>query len=442
MLRLQYLLAKKKSADTYYYSNGASSNTTGDYTLQVPAGTYWVGANMWPGSGYINPIRQKVTVDVNTPATIDLTFRTADATITGTVNKDGEAINAYVSAYSEDGGYSETNANNQGSYSLSVSKGTKWHVSAVKEVSKEIWKSEEKVVDMTDAITATQDLELKKKNYNLPNSITLDDGTTIITPANSISTTATQVTISAEPTVTLAEQDDAKPLSYGYDLNATDENGSEISQFNSNITIESKYTDTMIDDSTVTDENELMVGYYDDSTGAWIELNNCSVNEDENTVTCQVDHFTKFAIVTASDTTAPSEPGSITATAGNAKVTLSWTNPTDTDFNGANIYRSTTSGTLGDKVHSAVTGTSKEDTGLTNGTAYYYTIKAVDKSGNESVNTAQVTATPSESAVATATVSTSSTQTLPKTGRSPIAASYLPVLIVAFLTLKPILKFR
>lgn len=127
-------------------------------------------------------------------------------------------------------------------------------------------------------------------------------------------------------------------------------------------------------------------------------------------------HFSKFAIVSATDTTPPNSPTNISATSGESKATLSWTSPTDADYNGVNIYRSTTSGQAGTRVHSAVSGTSKDDIGLTNGTTYYYTIKAGDKSGNESSNTAQVSAVPGSGLT--------TTSTLPKTGASPTENSF------------------
>ncbi len=412
---------EKKEASTYWYSNGASSNNNGEYTLKIPAGTYWVGANMWPGSGYINPKRQKVTVDAKTPATVNLTFRKADATINGKITKDGSGTNAFVSAWSEDGGYSETSSNNEGVYGLSVSKGTQWHLTAVKQIDKEIWKSKETVVDMTDTKEASKDLELLKQTYSLPNTqtvtfdpskqqtINLSDGTTISAPANSITTQSGNVTLTAEPTAELAQEPDAKPIAYGYELNVTDSTGKAIDTFNSNVTLETKYEDTWVSDSKVMDENELILGYYDKSAGTWKELDSCTINEDENSVTCQVNHFTKFALVAASDTTAPGAPTNQKAVPADAKTALSWTNPSDADLKGINIYRSTASGQLGSKIHSQVTGTSKEDTGLTNGTTYYYTLKSADASGNESTNTAQLSAKPDSSYATTAA-------SLPKTG--------------------------
>ena len=427
---------EKKETSAYYYSNGASSNASGDYTMKIPAGTYWIGANMWSGSGYINPVRQKVTVDANTPATVDLTFRIADATISGTVTKEGSGVNAYVTSWSEDGGYAEANANNQGTYSLSVSSGTKWHVSSVIEVEKDIWKSVEKVVDLTNSTTASQDLELLKRNFSMPNSVsttfdpskqntmTLDDGTTLNMPAGSISNSATSVTVSADPTASLAEEDDAKPLSYGYEMTATDQNGVDISQFASMVTLETPYTDTMLDDSSISDEDELNVGYYDDASGTWKELSNCTVNEDANTITCQIDHFTKFAILSASDTSPPSSPTSITATAGDTTASLAWVNPTESDFATITIYRSTILGTLGDAVKTGETGTTATDTRLTNGTTYYYTVKAVDRSGNASSDATQVSVTPT--AATSTAASTSSTTATAAATTETVAASTLP----------------
>ena len=75
---------------------------------------------------------------------------------------------------------------------------------------------------------------------------------------------------------------------------------------------------------------------------------------------------------------------------------MSWTNPTDTDFAGVKVIRKAggypTSVTDGTEVYSG-TGTSKTDTGLTNGTACYYTVFAHDEVPNYSTG-AQTSATP------------------------------------------------
>jgi fibronectin type 3 domain-containing protein len=101
------------------------------------------------------------------------------------------------------------------------------------------------------------------------------------------------------------------------------------------------------------------------------------------------------AEVTATPKAAPvGAPTGVTATAGNAKVDLNWT--AVTGATGYNVYRSTTSGafTAADKVNSApVTASSFRDTGVTNGTRYFYVVRSVN-AGGESGNSAEVSATP------------------------------------------------
>ena len=96
------------------------------------------------------------------------------------------------------------------------------------------------------------------------------------------------------------------------------------------------------------------------------------------------------------DTTPPGAPTSVVATdlVTGGSVRLTWVNPTDADFAYTRIYRSTAAGTLGTRIVDSLAGTTYTNTGLTDNTTYYYTVRAVDGSGNESVNTAQVSAKP------------------------------------------------
>jgi len=98
----------------------------------------------------------------------------------------------------------------------------------------------------------------------------------------------------------------------------------------------------------------------------------------------------------APDVTPPSPPSNVKVvdpTTGGT-LNLSWTNPSEADFSHICIYRSTTTGVLGNLVYDKVVGTSKTDTGLTNDVTYYYTLRSVDKLGNESSNIDQYSGTP------------------------------------------------
>ena len=107
---------------------------------------------------------------------------------------------------------------------------------------------------------------------------------------------------------------------------------------------------------------------------------------------------------------APGGPTGLTATAGNARVSLSWTAPA---FDGGSplaryqVYLATNPSTPGTSDLSAgtpvksVTGTSTVVTGLTNGTTYYFAVTAVNADGTMSSASGEASAEPAENAVLT-----------------------------------------
>lgn len=413
---------EKVAQDRMYFASTASSDAQGNFTLQVPAGTYWVGASLWYGSGYINPKRVKVTVDANTPASdLKLLFRTADSLIDGTTLVDGAASAAYLTAWSEDGGYAETTSTSTGTFQLSVSQGTKWHVKASKKVGTDVYKSDEAIVDLTtEANLSGLALTLEQQSYSLPadksisfdptveQKVTLDDSTTLTIPANSMATSGT-VTVNLEPETELPEQNDAKPVGYGIEMTAFDDTGEEITTFANDLLIEYAYSASLLTEMGL-EEDELVLGYYDDVAG-WQEVPNCTTNGTEDKVVCRLSHFTKFSLIAAPDTTPPSAPTAVTGSADRSTATLSWTNPTEADFASVTIYRSTVAGTLGGVATSGNTSTSFTDTNLTTQTTYSYTVRALDSSGNESSNTTQTTVTTEASTQSTASPTATASET-------------------------------
>jgi fibronectin type 3 domain-containing protein len=86
----------------------------------------------------------------------------------------------------------------------------------------------------------------------------------------------------------------------------------------------------------------------------------------------------------------PATPTGLQAVAGNAQVSLIWS--ASTGATSYSVQRSTTSG--GPYTHvAAPTTTSDTDTGLTNGTTYYYVVAASNAAG-QSANSSQVSVTP------------------------------------------------
>jgi chitin-binding protein len=88
----------------------------------------------------------------------------------------------------------------------------------------------------------------------------------------------------------------------------------------------------------------------------------------------------------------PPAPAGLTAVAGDGQVQLSWS--ATSGATGYNVKRSTTNGGPYANVNTApVTTTSFTNTGLANGTAYFYVVTAVNASGESPVST-QASATP------------------------------------------------
>jgi endonuclease I/subtilisin-like proprotein convertase family protein len=94
------------------------------------------------------------------------------------------------------------------------------------------------------------------------------------------------------------------------------------------------------------------------------------------------------------DTTPPSTPTGFSAVGGDGTVSLNWTANTDSDIQGYNVYRGTSTSGPYTKVNgSVVTATSYNDSGLASETTYFYTLKAVDTSYNESTASNEVNGT-------------------------------------------------
>ncbi|MEI7961456.1 MAG: fibronectin type III domain-containing protein, partial [archaeon] len=120
------------------------------------------------------------------------------------------------------------------------------------------------------------------------------------------------------------------------------------------------------------------------------------------------------------DTVSPSRPTGLSAAAGNGSVVLSWTAPTADDASGNNsieIYRNSS---LIETVSDS--NTTYTATGLTNGTSYSFKIRTIDKAGNYSDFTSEVSTTPN---------ATTSSLTVKKSGSTIAYAKKGDVLDIA-----------
>lgn len=96
------------------------------------------------------------------------------------------------------------------------------------------------------------------------------------------------------------------------------------------------------------------------------------------------------------DRTAPGVPGllEVTNPRSGGRLELSWAAPADTDLLGYRMYRTTASGGPYLPVGGVLADRTYADTGLADGTAYFYVVKAVDRAGNESAFSAEAAGVP------------------------------------------------
>ncbi|MBD3250052.1 MAG: hypothetical protein GF381_00550 [Candidatus Pacebacteria bacterium] len=328
------------------FMNGEVTAADGSYSLNLPAGTYKVQAFFPPEAvvggqtvNYLNPEPKEVTISSASPATANFQFKQSDATLSGKITLNGSDQGAFISAYSDKGGYNETTSTS-GSYSLSVTKNDTWYVRAFFEDGSTVYLSDVVSVAMGGSSSVTQNLTLEQAPFTVPDSvsssfncanakkISLSNGAEISIPASAIqpssvnscssSESSSNITITVSPTTQMSLQDKSVPIGVGYEITAVDSNGATISDtFNSNVTITIPYDDTQMQTSLgggSVDESLLGNGYWDTSTSSWRNVSSEVLDTENNKLTISTNHFTLFGVLAATDPNSTS--GSATPSTG------------------------------------------------------------------------------------------------------------------------------
>ncbi len=134
----------------------------------------------------------------------------------------------------------------------------------------------------------------------------------------------------------------------------------------------------------------------------------------------------------------PGAPTALTATAASAQVTLGWAAPTSAGsapVTGYDVLRGTTAqGESSVPVATDVSGTTFTDTGLTNGTTYYYEVEAVNAAGSSAPSNEASATPPSPPPALAPTVLTSSLSGGGQSGASLSVPAETPVVDQASLS--------
>lgn len=438
----------KGPIDAFVEFTGVATDKDGKFNFDVAADeAVTVRVAMSPKTlnekGWILSKEATLTLKSGETKTNDFKISKAEVQVTGkVVDSAGNPVSdAFVSAYTDDGKVStNTKTNAQGVYTINASAGTKVHLDCTKDVNQTdiLTLPGEKLVDTTGktgTLTAPEMAVEKKTNALVADAtkqtavtnalqIETKDGMSFQSQANAFGTKSEQsATVSVNVTSEgLPSTEGAVPVSNAsYDVTAS-LNGENIASANTPLTMKVPLPETL--PAGVDPAKDLKIASYNPDTGEMkFEATQYVPGSDPNKTSddhllATFSHLTTFGVVANADTTPAAEVKDPKATAGDTKVTLGWTNPSDSDFNGVEIYRSEDTKSIGSKIKTtAKADTSYEDTGLTNGKAYYYTFKSVDATGNVSPGTNQVVATPSAATAESSSTGTGGTgKTLPKTG--------------------------
>lgn len=163
----------------------------------------------------------------------------------------------------------------------------------------------------------------------------------------------------------------------GYAILRSETDGSGYAQIGTSAT--SDYIDSTVVDGTT---YYYVVAAMDTATPAVLSLNSAQVN------------------ATPGDSTPPAIPANLTAHGGQVSqtITLDWDDVADSDLAGYKLFRATDSAGPFDLVNTSnlIGASDYADSGLVDGTTYYYKVLARDTGGNESAesNVASATAAP------------------------------------------------
>jgi hypothetical protein len=262
-------------------------------------------------------------------------------------------------------------------------------------------------------------------------------GVKITVPANALGSSSSSGRMNVAETSSVTKTNSANPFGgKGKNITATDNSGQPITNLNDYIDIEMVYwksdIDAQVNDGKLADFNKIkamQVSYFDSSVNDWVSLpttrtayyktnsndiewktysgtasttgfakfiDDALVNgtfttfEDYKLIfKSSTNHLTIFGVTTPTDGIAPATPTGLAQTSGNgSSVALNWNDNSESDLLEYEVYRSLSSGVgkTDTQVNSSqITASSFTDSSVSAWTSYYYTVTAVDDSGNESL---------------------------------------------------------
>jgi ribosomal protein L31 len=377
---------------------GGQVSASGTFSFTLKEGTYDFGIGK---KNYSGSIVQSQAMATDTTIT-GLSLSQAGLNIAGQVTIGGTAESgAWVWASNGSGGWTGDQTNGSGNYTLKVTSGT-WTVRARAEG----YESSSQSLTISSG-TSTLNIALSAvSGYTsvaptvesiTPKSGGIIQGTNIKLdlPAGALSSQDSNTgRVSIQKTTSIPSTNSKKALgNSAYEISAYNSAGTSFTVLNSDITISLTYSASELSGAGLTQAqaSQLSLGYWDSTANTWVSVpTNAATTSDGGVIyTGTTNHLSPYAPLVSSGDNPPPTPTGLTATAYHRQVTLSWT--ASSGATKYDIYRK--SGALYPYL-GQTTATTYDDSGLTNGTTYYYKISSLNNDNDESIATAEVSATP------------------------------------------------
>ncbi len=400
------------STDAFVWAGGSAGGggavvqPDGSFSMKLRAGTYDIGCGK---AGYTGSVLKNQNISTTTTG-LSLTLTKNSQTITGSVMYGSTPIsNAKVWADNGTGGWSGAVSEADGSFSLSVGSG-EWKVGAMAEGYRadpiRITAPASSVIISVSAVTFNP--QRKEQSIKpIEGGVVQTNDTKIELPSGALGSESTQASVKIQNTMNVPEGSGVKVFSSkAKEITASysegENRGRSISVLTKSVNIEMVLTKSELSSegiSNLDSAERLKIGYFDETVGNWVEIPTAVTTNPSNatwdnlqsiTLKGTTNHLSDFAPI-FSATGSPPVPTGLTATAGDSQVALSWT--ASSGATKYNIYRYRPSDGKWPYL-TQTTNTTYTNTGLTNGTTYYYKVSALNDANQESAATDAVSATP------------------------------------------------
>ena len=200
----------------------------------------------------------------------------------------------------------------------------------------------------------------------------LESGESVATPFDAVPAPPTNLVANAGDRQLILDWDDgADPDLAGYNVYRSTPQGAGQTRINSALVIASAFTDAAVVSG---------VAYF-----YVVRAVDLGGNESADSTEATATPFDA----------APAAPTGLAPTAGDRQAFLDWADNAEADLAGYNVYRSTAQGSGHTRINpSPVTASAYLDNTVVANTTYYYVVRAVDLSGNESANSDEISAIP------------------------------------------------